>query len=57
MGPSTSDTNPMQTILRRQMGIDSFALDGQDEVLWETWEDQPRRKRAPPGHRPLQPGK
>jgi hypothetical protein len=53
MGPSTSDTNPMQTILRRQMGIDSFALDGQDEVLWETWEDQPRKKRAPPAHRPL----
>lgn len=53
MGPSTSDTNPMQTILRRQMGIDSFALDGQDEVLWETWEDQPRKKRAAPGHRPL----
>jgi len=47
------DANPMQRLLRRQMGIDSFALDGEAEVLWETWEDRPRVRRAPPpGHRP-----
>jgi hypothetical protein len=45
--------NPVQRLLRRQIGIDSFALDGSEEVLWETWEERPRQKRAPPGHRPL----
>jgi hypothetical protein len=38
--------NPVQTILRRQMGIDAFALDGEDEELWETWADHPRGKTA-----------
>ncbi|MFO1532296.1 MAG: hypothetical protein ABR562_01135 [Thermoplasmatota archaeon] len=47
-----TDPNPIHKLLRRQMGIDSFALDGDQEVLWETWEDQPRKKRSPPGHRP-----
>lgn len=46
-----TDPNPMQNLLRRQMGIDSFALDGNEEVLWETWEDRPRSKRPPPGFR------
>lgn len=40
----------MQTVIRRQMGIDAFALDGDDSELWETWADRPRtsRKRLPP---------
>lgn len=40
----------MQAVIRRQMGIDAFSLDGDDSELWETWADQPRppRQRMPP---------
>lgn len=34
--------NPMQTLLRRQMGIDAFGLDGDDTPLWDSWSDRPR---------------
>ncbi len=40
-------TNPIQTLLRRQMGIDAFGLDGDDTVLWDDWTDQPRHDEAP----------
>jgi hypothetical protein len=35
-------TNPMQTVLRRQMGIDAFGLDGDDTPMWDSWADEPR---------------
>jgi len=42
--------NPMQAVIRRQMGIDAFALDGDDSELFETWSDRPRapRQKLPP---------
>jgi hypothetical protein len=36
--------NPMQVILRRQMGLDVFALDGDDTDVQDTWQDDPRRR-------------
>lgn len=36
------DHNPMQTLLRRQMGIDAFGLDGDDTPLWDSWADTAR---------------
>ncbi len=36
------DHNPMQTVIRRQMGIDAFGLDGDDTPLWDSWADRPR---------------
>ena len=32
----------MQTLLRRQMGIDAFGLDGDDTAVWDSWADAPR---------------
>jgi hypothetical protein len=40
------DPNPMQVLLRRQMGLDVFALDGDDTDVQETWQDKPRRREA-----------
>jgi hypothetical protein len=42
-----ANPNPMQTVIRRQLGIDSFALDGDDTEVWESWQDKPRRKAHP----------
>lgn len=36
--------HPMQEVLRREMGIDAFALDGDDTQLGDEWQD---RRRAP----------
>ena len=46
------DSNPMQVILRRQMGLDVFALDGDDTDVQDTWQDKPRL-RSPPVEAPL----
>lgn len=37
--------HPMQELLRREMGIDAFALDGDATELGERWEDRPRTRR------------
>jgi hypothetical protein len=39
--------NPMQSLLRRHLGMDAFALDGDDTDLAESWQDRPRRPVAP----------
>lgn len=46
--PSQTTQNPMQTVIRRQMGIDAFSLDGDDSELWEEWADKPRQRRKLP---------
>lgn len=33
----------MQSLLRRHLGMDAFALDGDDTELAESWQDKPRR--------------
>ncbi len=35
--------NPLQVLLHQQVGIDSFALDGDDTQIVETWDERPRR--------------
>lgn len=37
------DHNPIQIVLRRQMGADLFALDGDDTDVRDSWMDTPRR--------------
>jgi hypothetical protein len=37
--------NPMQSLLRRHLGMDAFALDGDDTDLAESWQDRPRRQK------------
>ncbi|HLF16310.1 MAG TPA: hypothetical protein VI796_02625 [Candidatus Thermoplasmatota archaeon] len=39
-----SKTNPMRDLLQQQLGIDAFALDGDDTVLVESWQDRERRR-------------
>jgi hypothetical protein len=36
--------NPMQNLLRRHLGVDAFALDGDDTEMGESWYDKPRRR-------------
>jgi hypothetical protein len=38
--------NPMQSLLRRHLGMDAFALDGDDTELAESWQDRPRRPKG-----------
>lgn len=38
--------NPMQSLLRRHLGMDAFALDGDDTELADSWQDRPRRAKA-----------
>ncbi len=39
--------NPYHVVLHDAMGIDSFALDGDETQVNNTWEDEPRNgKRA-----------
>lgn len=37
--------NPLHEVLHQQVGIDSFALDGDETVVVEPWSDR-RRQRA-----------
>jgi hypothetical protein len=37
-------SNPMRELLRQEMGIDAFALDGDAGVLVEAWSDRPRAR-------------
>lgn len=40
------DKNPMQELLRRQMGMDAFALDGDDTDIPDPWQPKPSGVRA-----------
>jgi hypothetical protein len=42
------EPNPMQALLRKQMGLDVFALDGDETDVQETWQDRPRRRQQIP---------
>jgi hypothetical protein len=37
----------MQALFRDQLGIDDFAMDGNDAPLREPWSDRPARHRTP----------
>ena len=39
--------NPLQVVLHRQLGIDTFAMDGDDTTLGDVWQDRPARARTP----------
>lgn len=47
MAPPMRDGNPMQALLHEAMGIDSFALDGDAQVIDEHWQDRPHLCRTP----------
>jgi len=38
-----TDPNPMQALLRRHLGVDSFALDGDETEVQDSWLDKPRK--------------
>ena len=38
-----TEPNPMQTLLRRHLGVDAFALDGDDTLVIDSWADRPRK--------------
>jgi hypothetical protein len=38
-----SEPNPLQVVLRRNLGVDAFALDGDDTEVQDSWADRPRR--------------
>ncbi|HET6399118.1 MAG TPA: hypothetical protein VFH47_06160 [Candidatus Thermoplasmatota archaeon] len=40
--------NPMHELLRQELGIDAFAVDGQTVELAEAWSERPRREAARP---------
>lgn len=42
-----TDPNPMQALLRRHLGVDSFALDGDATDVQDRWTDQPRKTKIP----------
>lgn len=39
--------NPLHELLHQQVGIDSFALDGNAAVVIEPWQDRPARCHTP----------
>jgi hypothetical protein len=42
-----TDTNPMQSLLRRHLGVDAFALDGDATEVQDNWLDKPRKVKIP----------
>ena len=38
-----TDPNPMQSLLRRHLGVDAFALDGDETEVQDRWTDRPRK--------------
>ena len=38
-----TDPNPMQALLRRHLGVDAFALDGDETDIQDRWTDRPRK--------------
>lgn len=43
-GCRMTEPNPMQTLLRRHLGVDSFSLDGDDTEVLDSWADRPRKQ-------------
>lgn len=43
----TTDPNPMQALLRRHLGVDAFALDGDETEIVDRWTDERRKVRLP----------
>jgi hypothetical protein len=41
-----SEPNPLQVVLRRNLGLDAFSLDGDDTDVQDSWTDRPRRPKA-----------
>lgn len=39
--------NPLHVLLHKQIGIDSFAMDGDDTDVPEPWQDRPARCKTP----------
>lgn len=39
--------NPMQALLHEAIGIDSFALDGDQQFIAEPWQDRPHLAHSP----------
>ncbi len=39
-----SEPNPMQAIIRRQLGVDAFALDGDETSVVDSWDERPRKR-------------
>jgi hypothetical protein len=39
------DKHPLHQLLHKHIGIDSFALDGDDTRISEGWDEKPRRLR------------
>ena len=37
-----TDPNPMQALLRRHLGVDAFALDGDETEVQDNWLERPR---------------
>lgn len=46
-GGCMTDPNPMQSLLRRHLGVDAFALDGDETDIQDRWTDKPRKVRIP----------
>lgn len=42
-GGCMTDPNPMQSLLRRHLGMDAFALDGDETEVQDRWSDKPRK--------------
>ena len=42
-----SASNPMQALLREQMGIDTFAIDGDEAAPGYSWLERPERSKSP----------
>lgn len=38
-----TEPNPLQALLRRNLGVDAFSLDGDDTDVQEPWTDRPRK--------------
>jgi len=38
-----SEPNPLQVVLRRNLGVDAFSLDGDATEVQDSWADKPRR--------------
>ena len=44
---SMQPKNPLHELLHQQVGIDTFALDGDDTLVLEPWQDRPARAHTP----------
>lgn len=40
-------SNPLHEVLRQQVGLDSFAIDGDESVVLDPWSDRPERAHTP----------